>query len=249
MAHQLSSSLSFLFDCSVNTCSRLIKLSVQRQGQGVRLGQRTPTSSLLKTIPCSRPVKWVWRISAVQKGWCFAFWNSAQGCLCWSLTPQQRHGTHYLSSARGQVAQFHPLNSTLFCTFFFPVEVQLIYNISGVQQSNSVICIHTFFQILFPYRLVKNTEYSSLYYRVHPHYLLYIHSCVSVHHIWLLAELITTMYCTLQQVFAVPLHCLCLRPQVSVFCLWNLHFVPKKFHSTGTDPSAHMYCRPEVPGN
>ena len=46
----------------------------------------------------------------------------------------------------------------------------LIYNIvlvSGVQQGYSVIHIHTsiFFHILFPYRLLQNIEYSSLYSR------------------------------------------------------------------------------------
>ena len=58
-----------------------------------------------------------------------------------------------------------------FCIFF--IEVELIYNVvlvSGVQQSDSVIhtYISIFFQILFPYRLLQNIEYSSLYYTVGP---------------------------------------------------------------------------------
>ena len=48
----------------------------------------------------------------------------------------------------------------------------MIYNIvlvSGVQQSDSVthiftyICVDILFQILFPYKLLQNIEYSSLY--------------------------------------------------------------------------------------
>ena len=49
----------------------------------------------------------------------------------------------------------------------------LIYNVvfvSGVQHSDSVIHIHIYilFQILFPYRLSQNIEYSSLRYTVGP---------------------------------------------------------------------------------
>ena len=51
----------------------------------------------------------------------------------------------------------------------FYVILQLIYNVflvSGVQQSDSVIPTHIsiLFQTLFPYRLLQNTEQSSLCY-------------------------------------------------------------------------------------
>ena len=57
--------------------------------------------------------------------------------------------------------------------FSFFIEVQLIYNVvlvSGVQQSDSVIHIRipSLFQILFYYRLLQDTEYSSLCYTVGP---------------------------------------------------------------------------------
>ena len=37
---------------------------------------------------------------------------------------------------------------------------------SGVQQNDSVIHLSILFQILFPYKLLQNTEYSSLCYTV-----------------------------------------------------------------------------------
>ena len=46
------------------------------------------------------------------------------------------------------------------------IEIELIYSvlISAVQQSDSVICIYTFFfHILFLYDLLQDTEYDSLY--------------------------------------------------------------------------------------
>ena len=49
--------------------------------------------------------------------------------------------------------------------------VELSYNvvlISAVHQSDSVIHIYILFQILFPYRLVQNIEYSYLCYTVGP---------------------------------------------------------------------------------
>jgi len=61
------------------------------------------------------------------------------------------------------------------------IEVLLIYNVmlvSGVQQSDSVIHAHIsgFFQILFPYRLLENIQYSSLCYNTRSwlSYLFYI---------------------------------------------------------------------------
>ena len=73
--------------------------------------------------------------------------------------------------------------------FVFPFfnEVQLICNNvldSGAQHSDSVtyIYIHTYilFQILFPYRLLQDIEYSSLCYTVGPYWLsiLYIVVCI-----------------------------------------------------------------------
>ena len=56
---------------------------------------------------------------------------------------------------------------------FYCMEVQLIYNVVlGIQQSDSIIHVHIcvciylyiLFQILFPYRLLKDSEYSSLCY-------------------------------------------------------------------------------------
>ena len=55
---------------------------------------------------------------------------------------------------------------------FFLIEVYLIYNISGAQQSDSVIYIYIYiyiyilFQILFHCRLLQHIEYSSLCYTV-----------------------------------------------------------------------------------
>ena len=62
------------------------------------------------------------------------------------------------------------------------IEVYLIYNVvlvSGVQHSDSVYIyiyyiytyIYIFFQILFPYRLLQNTEYNSPCYTVGPFWL------------------------------------------------------------------------------
>ena len=53
--------------------------------------------------------------------------------------------------------------------YFFLIEVSLIYNVmlvSGVQQTDSVLYIYIFFQILFHYRLLQDIEYSSLCYTV-----------------------------------------------------------------------------------
>ena len=54
------------------------------------------------------------------------------------------------------------------------IEVWLIYSVllvSGIQHSNSVIHLCILFQILFPYRLLQNTEYSSLCYTVGPFWI------------------------------------------------------------------------------
>ena len=56
--------------------------------------------------------------------------------------------------------------------------------VSGIQQSDSVIhiCISFLFQILFPFRLLQDIEYSSLCYTVGPYGLsiLYIVVCIYV---------------------------------------------------------------------
>ena len=59
----------------------------------------------------------------------------------------------------------------IYILFNFFIQVELIYNIvyvSGVKHSDSVIHIHIsiLFQILFPYRLLHNIEYSFLCYTV-----------------------------------------------------------------------------------
>ena len=48
------------------------------------------------------------------------------------------------------------------------IEVELIYDVSGVQQRDSVIHIYILFQSLFHYRLLQDIEYSSLCYTVGP---------------------------------------------------------------------------------
>ena len=63
----------------------------------------------------------------------------------------------------------------------FLTEVCLIYDgvlVSGIQQSDSIyICVYIFFfQILFYYRLVQDTEHSSLCYAVGPSCLFYVSS-------------------------------------------------------------------------
>ena len=54
------------------------------------------------------------------------------------------------------------------------IEVYLIYTISGVQQSDSVINI---FEILFRYRLLYDTECSSLHYTLDPCCLTILYIC------------------------------------------------------------------------
>ena len=61
----------------------------------------------------------------------------------------------------------------LFLNFLFYIGVELINNVvlaSGLQQSDSAIHIHLsiLLQILFPCRLLKNIEQSSLCYTVGP---------------------------------------------------------------------------------
>ena len=54
------------------------------------------------------------------------------------------------------------------------IEVYLIYTISGVQQSDSVINI---FEILFQYRLLQDAECSSLHYTLDPCCLSILYIC------------------------------------------------------------------------
>ena len=69
------------------------------------------------------------------------------------------------------------------------IEIQLIYNvvlISGIQQSDSVIhtyiyiYIYLLFQILFHYRLLQDTEYRSLSYRLGPFCLSVLYKVVYI---------------------------------------------------------------------
>ena len=72
--------------------------------------------------------------------------------------------------------------------FFFLIGKQLINNgvlVSGIQQSDSVIHIDAsiLFQILFPFRLLENTEQSSLCYTVGPSWLFIFNTrsvCMSI---------------------------------------------------------------------
>ena len=50
----------------------------------------------------------------------------------------------------------------LFFLFFKKFEVELTYNVSAVQQSDSVVHIYTFYLYSFPYGLSQDIEYSSL---------------------------------------------------------------------------------------
>lgn len=88
-----------------------INQAVQWQGQGACLSWHKPTSSTVKNSPVL--------LSRWQVGWeesllykkvgVFAFQDWAQVSLHWSVTPQQRHKTHYPSLPRTRVAQFHSL--------------------------------------------------------------------------------------------------------------------------------------------
>ena len=60
------------------------------------------------------------------------------------------------------------------------IEAELIYNISDIQQNDSVTHTCILFQILFHYRLLQGKEYSSLCYTVGPFYLFYIQYWVSI---------------------------------------------------------------------
>ena len=79
----------------------------------------------------------------------------------------------------------------VFSFYLYLIEVELIYSmlVSGVQHSDSVIYTHThththtyiyFFQILFPYRLLQNIEYSSLCYTVGPCWLSILYIVVHI---------------------------------------------------------------------
>ena len=74
---------------------------------------------------------------------------------------------------------------TISFSFIFLIEIYLIYSVvlvSSVEQSDSIIHIHIFilFQILFPYKLLQNTEYHSLCYTVDPCWLSILHITVFI---------------------------------------------------------------------
>ena len=55
--------------------------------------------------------------------------------------------------------------------------VDMIYSVSGIQQSDSLVhymCKSVFFKILFHCKLLQDTEYSSLCSTVGPCYMFYI---------------------------------------------------------------------------
>ena len=54
--------------------------------------------------------------------------------------------------------------------------------VSGVQQSDSLIHTHVpiLFQVLFPFRLLQNTEYGSLCYTVGPCWLPFLYTGVCI---------------------------------------------------------------------
>ena len=77
-------------------------------------------------------------------------------------------------------------------THFFLVEVQLIYNISGMWQSdwhmhyfscskNLIFILSILFQILFPFRLLQNIEQSSLCYIIGPCWLSILNIILCTH--------------------------------------------------------------------
>ena len=63
-------------------------------------------------------------------------------------------------------------------------------SVSGVQQSDSIICIHIFilFQILSPYGLLQNVEWSSL--------------CYTVSHCWLSVLYVVVCVCDIRGYFS-----------------------------------------------
>lgn len=88
------------------------------QGHRECLGWHKSTSSMAK----DDPVLFVllmsgFRASLLYKKASSSRFHMLLGALSWSMTPQQGHRTHYLFSARGQVARFHSLNSTISWAF------------------------------------------------------------------------------------------------------------------------------------
>ena len=105
----------------------------------------------------------------------------------------QPPGTEFLEeSAEDRVqrsSNSHSLQTShLWFLFLFKkifIGVKLIYNVvlvSGIQHSESVIHIHIsiLFKVIFPYRSLQSTEYSSLCYTVGPYKLsiLYRVACI-----------------------------------------------------------------------
>ena len=99
-----------------------------------------------------------------------------------------------------KLSLIHIFNLYLLSLYFFHflsfIEVQLIYNvviISAVQQSGSVIHVHTsiLFQILFPCRPSQNIRQNSLCYTAGPHllFLLMIYFSVCGNHLGILLGL------------------------------------------------------------
>lgn len=82
--------------------------------------------------------KWVRSISAERLVFCISVFCT--GLSLWSVTPQQTQGNHYLSSARGQVAQLHPCSPMVSCTLQVRWIAMLMTIIITALQSRCHLC-------------------------------------------------------------------------------------------------------------
>ena len=115
-----------------------------------------------QTSSPSEKLKWVlWEQSSIKK-WVFLERQSLASFF--SLLPfTPLPGCVLVSCCFFMLAVYDFMDWFLLSLFLIFIEVYLIYNVvlvSGIQQSDSVIHTHksTLFQILFPYRLLQNTE-------------------------------------------------------------------------------------------
>ena len=93
-------------------------------------------------------------------------WPARLLCPCDSLGKNTGVGCHALLQGIFLTQGLNP--GLLYCR-------QILYHLSHL--GSPLIHISILFQILFPYQLLQNTEYSSLHYTVGP-YVLYICLCV-----------------------------------------------------------------------
>ena len=126
------------------------------------------------------------RTQTVNKWWSRG-WNPSQLCsktsTCFMVWPFHKHGC--IQATTYNMWLGWDIMSQCMRILNFYVILQLIYNVflvSGVQQSDSVIHtdISILFQTLFPYRLLQNTEQSSLCYTAGTCWLsiLFIEMCI-----------------------------------------------------------------------